>query len=79
MTQTHNATNGERLARIETLLDEQVIPALNKLIIKVDADVADLARLKHRGVGLLIGVGLVFTAFGAFLRPQIESLIALLR
>lgn len=74
-----HATNGERLARIETLLDDKVIPALDTLVHKVDTDIADLAKLKHRGAGLLIGVGIIFTAFGAFLRPQIESLMAFIK
>lgn len=72
-------TQAERLARIETLLDDKVVPALEKLIKTVEADVADLARMKNRGVGLLVGVGLVFTAFGALLHRQLDFLLALLK
>jgi len=71
------STQGERLVRIETILDTQVVPALEKLTTAVDADVADLARLKHRGAGILVGVSVAFTALGALLRPKIESVMAL--
>lgn len=72
-------TQGERLARVETLIDEKVVPLLERINEKVDDDVADLARLKNRGGGILVGVSLAFTALGAFLRPSIESAIAIFR
>lgn len=72
-------TQAERVARIETLLDEQVIPLLTKLDAKVDADVADLARLKHRGAGILIGTSLAFTALGALLHHPIDAVMSLFR
>jgi hypothetical protein len=66
-------TMAERLARIETILDEKVVPALDSLVTKVDADVADLARLKNRGAGVLVGVSIAFTTLGALLRPIFDS------
>ena len=55
---------GERLARIESIL-ERMEPKLDGIENKLDADVADLAKLKNRGVGLLIGVGLLGGGVGA--------------
>lgn len=60
-------TQGERLARIETLLESlpemrEDIKAIRK---DLDDDKADLAALKNRGSGLLIGVGLVGGGVGA--------------
>ena len=61
------STQGERLARIETLLE--TLPEMRndiKAIRKdLDEDKADLAKLKNRGSGLLIGVGLVGGGVGA--------------
>ena len=65
-------TQAERLQRIETLLEENLVRRLDdmshdiKAIRKdLDADKADLAALKNRGVGLLVGVGLIGGGFGA--------------
>ena len=60
-------TQGERLARIETLLEslpeiKDDIKAIRK---ELDDDKADLAALKNKGSGLLIGVGLVGGGVGA--------------
>lgn len=76
MTQV-NPTNGERLARIEAILDESVVPALDKLTDAVQKDVADLARLKNRGAGILVGVSVAFTALGAFLQAKFNAFIGL--
>lgn len=67
-------TTGERLARIEALLEEKVIPEIAKISGElaevrsaVEADVQDLGNLKQKGGGILVGVGLAATAFGATL------------
>lgn len=57
-------TQGERLTRIETLL-EGIDKKLDKLEVEQTKDIADLQALKNRGVGLLIGVGLAGGAVGA--------------
>lgn len=57
-------TQGERLTRIETLL-EGIDKKLDKLEVEQTKDIADLQALKNRGVGLLIGVGLAGSAVGA--------------
>lgn len=69
---TTRANTGERLARIETLLEEGVIKEIGKLSEDVkairadlDKDKADLAALKNKGAGILIGVGLAGGAAGA--------------
>lgn len=65
-------TQGERLARIEAILEENLVRRLDemgrdlKAIRKdLDDDKADLAQLKNRGIGLLVGVGLAGGAVGA--------------
>lgn len=65
-------TQGERLARIETLIEEKVLTEITGLRDDVrairkelDDDVADLARLKAKGSGILIGVAMAGAAIGA--------------
>jgi hypothetical protein len=67
-------TNAERLARIEALLEEKVIPEIASIRsdmanvkTALDEDVKDLGNLKQKGGGILLGVGLAATAFGATL------------
>lgn len=72
-------TMAERLARIETLLDEKVVPMVESINQKVDADVADLAKLKNRGAGILVGVSVVFTTLGTLFHKQIMAIVALFR
>lgn len=61
-------TEAERLARIEAILEENM-PTIKeelKAIRKdLDADKADLAALKNRGTGILIGVALAAGSAGA--------------
>jgi hypothetical protein len=59
-----NSTNGERLASIETIL-VRMEPKLDDLVKEVAADKADLAELKNRGTGILIGVALAAGSAGA--------------
>lgn len=65
-------TQGERLVVIETLLQESVVKRINEMAEDVkairkdlDADKADLAALKNRGWGIIIGVGMAGGAVGA--------------
>lgn len=58
-----NGVQGERLMRIETLLEEALMPALDEvrrdikaIRADLDSDKADLAALKNKGAGILIGV-----------------------
>lgn len=67
-------TNAERLTRIETIL-ERVDRKLDVLEGDMRADVADLAALKNRGVGLLVGVGLAGGALGAAVSKYIEPFL----
>jgi len=86
-------TQGERLMRIETLLqakadaddthDKAMLHAIDevrqdvKAIRKdLDDDKAELAALKNKGTGLLIGVGLVGGGVGAGLTKAIISWLA---
>lgn len=71
-------SQGERLARIETLLEalpemREDIKAIRK---DLDDDKADLAALKNRGSGLLIGVGLVGGGVGAGITKAIMAWLA---
>lgn len=71
-------TQGERLARIEALLERLIADmAEAKQDIKatrgeVNADKADLAALKNKGKGLLIGVGLAGGTLGAAMMKLAE-------
>lgn len=62
-----NAGQGERLMRIETMLE--MIPEMRADIKAIradlDGDKADLAALKNKGTGILIGVAIAAGAFGA--------------
>ena len=82
-------TQAERLARIEALLEAGKVQNTNILTeitaLKADlatvkaeltADKADLANLKNRGLGILIGIGLVGAAIGAKVRAIVDALFA---
>ena len=69
-------TNAERLTRIETILEEklagQMSDQMDDMVAELAAirkdlsdDKADLAALKNKGTGILIGVGLAASALGA--------------
>lgn len=65
-------TEGERLARMEALIEEALVKRLDDMAEDIkamrseqDKDKADLASLKNKGIGLLIGVGLAGGAVGA--------------
>jgi hypothetical protein len=66
-------TNGERLARIETIL-ERIDTKLDLVETGHRADVADLAQLKNRGFGILIGVALAAGSAGAGMAKLWQSL-----
>lgn len=61
---------GERLARIETLLEtvDRRLLAIDQHLKRLEAaqiaDAAELDKLKNRGAGILIGVSVVFTSIG---------------
>ena len=72
-------TQGERLERVATLLDT-VIKNQERTDSKVDEihkelreDKAELAALKNKGAGLLIGVGLVGGGVGAALTKAVMA------
>lgn len=65
---------GERLMRIETLI-ENLTETMVRIETKVDRidndvrkDVADLASLKNRGWGVIVGVALAAGGVGAMVR-----------
>ena len=60
-------TQGERLARIEALLEAlpKIEAKLDKIEMDLSDDKAELASLKNKGTGILIGVGLVAGGIGA--------------
>jgi hypothetical protein len=60
-------TQGERLTRIETILD-RIEDKVDELDSGQRKDIADLASLKNRGLGLIAGVGLAAGGAGAMLR-----------
>jgi hypothetical protein len=72
-------TQVERLTRIETLLERAChdVAAIRSELaahkVETDADKADLASLKNRGFGLLVGVGLAGGALGALFDKLLEA------
>lgn len=71
---THN--EGERLMRIETLI-EHINEAMARIEKKVDQldidqrkDIADLASLKNKGWGVIVGVALAAGGAGAMIREM---------
>lgn len=67
-----NAGQGERLMRIETLLEESLMRRLDEMADDIkairadlDRDTADLAALKNKGSGILIGVAIAAGGIGA--------------
>lgn len=60
-------TPGERLTRIETIL-ERIEAKVDQLDIDQRKDIADLASLKNRGWGVIVGVALAAGGMGAMLR-----------
>lgn len=78
-------SQGERLARIEALLETgqgeqaKILAELAKIAADLAADKADLAQLKNRGLGILIGVALVFAVIGAKAREIVAGVIEILR
>lgn len=67
-------THAERLTRIETIL-ERIDQKLDKLEVDQRDDIAELAALKNRGVGLLVGVGLAGGALGAAVSRWVEPIL----
>lgn len=57
-------TTAERLARIETIL-ERIETKLDTVENDQRADIAELAALKNKGSGILIGVAIAAGALGA--------------
>ncbi len=78
-------TQAERLTRIEALLESgqaeqaKILAELTKITAELAADKADLAQLKNRGLGILIGIALVFAVIGAKAREIAASVIASLQ
>ena len=77
-------TNAERLARIETLLEEKfseqigaMAEDLKAIRQDLDEDKAELAAIKNKGAGILIGVGLAGGAIGASLTSAFKWLAGL--
>lgn len=69
------ATQAERLVRIETLLEtklDAMAEDIKAIRAEVEADKAELAALKNKGTGILIGVGLAGGAIGAGINHFLE-------
>jgi superfamily I DNA and RNA helicase len=64
-------TQGERLTRIETIL-ERIETKIDRIDTDQRKDIADLASLKSRGWGLVAGVGMAAGGAGAFLRNWVS-------
>jgi hypothetical protein len=86
---TERITQAERLTKIETLLETK----LDEIVRRLDGiekhqtqqdkesaeDRAELAALKNKGAGILIGVGLAGGAIGAAITAGFETLAEFFR
>ncbi len=70
-------TQAERLTRIETLLEAlpKIESKLEAIRNDIDKDTAELAALKNKGAGILVGVGLIGGGFGAVMSKMFSSII----
>lgn len=81
-----STTPVERLTRIETLLHElklsqteghaALAAEVKAIRSELSADKAELAAIKNKGIGLLVGLGLVAAALGAKISAFISAAIA---
>lgn len=78
-------TQAERLAKLETRLDtlidgvEKANEKLDRLEVEMQADKAELAALKNKGWGILLGVSLGAATIGAGLKSLFTAIIAALK
>lgn len=68
-------TNNERLASIETIL-ARLEPKVDGIRADLDLDRAELASIKNRGAGLLIGVSVAAAFVGAKLQAILGAIVA---
>lgn len=68
-----NLTEAERLARIEVIL-ERIEAKLDRVEEDQIEDMAELAALKNKGAGILIGVALFAAGIGASLGNLLKAL-----
>ena len=69
-----NLTEAERLARIEVIL-ERIEAKLDRVEEDQIEDMAELAALKNKGAGILIGVALFAAAIGASIGNLLKVLL----
>ena len=74
-------STSDRLTRIETILEQSLVKRLDDMAADIkgiradlDADKAELAALKNKGAGILIGVGLAGGAMGAAILKGLQAL-----
>lgn len=68
-----NLTEAERLARIEVIL-ERIEAKLDRVEEDQIEDMAELAALKNKGAGILIGVALFAAGIGASIGNLLKAL-----
>lgn len=69
-----NLTEAERLARIEVIL-ERIEAKLDRVEEDQIEDMAELAALKNKGAGILIGVALFAAGVGASVGNLLKALL----
>jgi len=69
-----NLTEAERLARIEVIL-ERIEAKLDRVEEDQIEDMAELAALKNKGAGILIGVALFAAGVGASIGNLLKALL----
>ena len=68
-----NLTEAERLARIEVIL-ERIEAKLDRVEEDQIEDMAELAALKNKGAGILIGVALFAAGIGSSVGNMLQAL-----
>jgi len=69
-----NLTEAERLARLEVIL-ERIEAKLDRVEEDQIEDMAELAALKNKGAGILIGVALFAAGIGASIGNLLKALL----
>lgn len=69
-----NLSEAERLARIEVIL-ERIEAKLDRVEEDQIEDMAELAALKNKGAGILIGVALFAAGIGASIGNLLKALL----
>lgn len=84
---TRRPTQGERLAIIEQILKTafeeggtvwEMKNDIKAIRVDTDKNRDDFKAFRNRGMGILLGVSIAFSAIGAFFHAKVETILRLL-